>query len=199
MCPENILYWMVKRINSKISSRENFYVGEKIGELTVLRKSKNVLIQFHGRIETLWFCRCSCGQLMVVPTSLFSYKKQCNCGHVKKEVQKHCSKWRLYRVWCNMKARCENPSRKDYRYYGGRGIKMCDEWSKNYSSFNEWVYNNGYDPDAPFGKCTIDRIDVNGDYCPENCRWVDMSVQSSNKRPRKSKGSYIKEKEVLEK
>jgi hypothetical protein len=80
-----------------------------------------------------------------------------------------------------MIARCEHPNRKDYVYYGGRGIKVCQEW-KQYENFKEWAFANGYDEHADFGKCTIDRIDVDGNYEPSNCRWVDMATQNRNKR-----------------
>lgn len=105
---------------------------------------------------------------------------------VKRMKDEHHGQWgtRLYRVWANMKARCNCPSRPEYKNYGGRGIRMCEEWQK-FGAFYEWAMNNGYDPDAPFGKCTIDRIDNNGDYCPENCRWTDMHSQDMNKRPYK--------------
>jgi hypothetical protein len=89
---------------------------------------------------------------------------------------------RLYNVWNGMKTRCINPNAKSYRAYGGRGITVCDEWLHNFPAFQEWAITHGYDETAPFGECTIDRIDVNGNYEPSNCRWVSMEVQQTNKR-----------------
>lgn len=86
-----------------------------------------------------------------------------------------------------MNNRCYNESADDYKYYGGRGIKICDAWRHNYPAFKKWALENGYDDKAAFGKCTIDRIDVNGDYEPSNCRWVDMKTQSNNRRNVKNK------------
>ena len=93
------------------------------------------------------------------------------------------SKERLYNVYLGMRHRCYDPKIKNYRLYGGRGIKICDEWLNDYSVFREWAYANGYDENAPRGKCTIDRIDNNGDYTPQNCRWVDMKTQRKNQNP----------------
>lgn len=89
---------------------------------------------------------------------------------------------RLYNVWNSMKSRCYNPNVASYKNYGGRGIEVCDEWAHNFPTFQKWAIENGYDPDAPYGECTIDRIDVNGNYEPSNCRWVSMDVQRYNKR-----------------
>lgn len=83
----------------------------------------------------------------------------------------------LYTVWCHIKARCYNTHDKSYKYYGGRDIKMCDEWYNNYVTFKDWAVNNGYSKGL-----TIDRIDVNGNYEPNNCRWVTMKQQSRNTR-----------------
>ena len=90
---------------------------------------------------------------------------------------------RLHNVWIMMKQRCNNPKTCEYHRYGGRGIKVCDEWA-SFNNFRDWAMSNGYDPDAPRGKCTLDRIDNDGDYEPSNCRWVDMLEQMKN-RPRR--------------
>ena len=87
---------------------------------------------------------------------------------------------RLYSVWSTMKARCQNPNSTSYQIYGGRGIKVCDDWMQ-FDSFCEWAFENGYDENAPSGKCTLDRIDVDGNYEPLNCRWVDRTAQSNNR------------------
>ena len=87
---------------------------------------------------------------------------------------------RIYGVWEGMKARCYNPNNSAYKRYGGRGIKVCEEWKNNSMSFIEWAYKNGYDDKAKYKQCTLDRIDNNGDYSPENCRWITQKQNSRN-------------------
>ena len=84
---------------------------------------------------------------------------------------------RLYRVWCHMKGRCNNSRDARYMYYGGRGIKVCSLWNDSYEEFKEWAVHNGYNDTL-----SIDRIDVNGNYEPGNCRWIEMEKQAKNKR-----------------
>ena len=104
----------------------------------------------------------------------------CGCYHPKlKEVTRH--EERLYGVWAGMRDRCNNPNCPQYKWYGGRGIKICEEWN-DYLKFKEWAYANGYDDKAPKYQCTIDRLDTNGDYSPDNCAWKTQKEQSNNMR-----------------
>lgn len=132
-------------------------------------------------------CLCDCGNI-AYPTKtalIKGYTKSCGC--LQKEVAanekyKHgFAHERLYHVWDGMKQRCVNPNHIAYHQYGGRGIKVCKEWTDNYVVFREFMLTHGYDPEAPFGECTIDRIDNDGDYCPENCRVISVQEQQINK------------------
>lgn len=162
--------------------KHNDLTGMRFGNLTALKavgRSKDRHI--------LWECICDCGTTVIVQSNRLTGSHTKSCGCIQKDaVTKHgdCrvkQKSRLYVIWRSMIARCEHPNRKDYVYYGGRGIKVCQEW-KRYENFKEWAFANGYDEHADFGKCTIDRIDVDGNYEPSNCRWVDMATQNRNKR-----------------
>lgn len=146
--------------------------GQRFGKLVAIKpldeKQNNKLV---------WLCKCDCGnETNVIGTKLTSGNTK-SCGCLKKKHGMFGT--RLYNVWHSMKERCYVESATSYKNYGERGIKVCDEWQE-FIPFMKWAYANGYDENAPRGQCTLDRIDYNGDYCPENCRWVDMNVQHNN-------------------
>ena len=166
---------------------------EKVRNLEGQRFGKLVAVECVGRDRhknALWLCRCDCGrEKVVVSRSLVSgNSKSCGCLETGRfmngvgRIMHGGSGERLYRVWGGMRNRCYDKNRPDYPNYGGRGIRVCDEWLHDYSAFRDWAYANGYDPSLSGKECSIDRIDVDGDYCPENCRWVSMKVQTFNKR-----------------
>lgn len=150
--------------------------GQKFGKLTVIERTKN-----QGK-HTVWVCKCECGNIKIIRGSSLTSKNTLSCGclvkdKVKKMFTKHNnSNTRLYKIWANIKSRCLNPKVNNYCNYGGRGIKICEEWLL-YENFYKWANCNNYSDILQ-----IDRIDVNGNYEPNNCRWVTPKEQSNNKR-----------------
>lgn len=156
--------------------------GQRFGRLTVIERSGSD----HKGLAT-WLCRCDCGKEVVIRGADMRSGRAKSCGcmfwiNSKKVHIKHGQAGtRLYVVWCSMKDRCYNSSNKSYERYGGRGITVCDEWLHDFQNFYKWAIESGYDEKAPKGQCTIDRIDNNQGYNPDNCRWVDQKTQCSNR------------------
>lgn len=151
--------------------------GQKFNKLTVIKLIKK------GK----WLCKCDCGNETIVFTSNLTTGHTKSCGCNKKEngenLRTHnLSKSRLYKIWKDIKERCYNKANKSYNNYGGRNILVCNEWKNDFKTFYDWAFANGYNENAEYMKCTIDRIDVNKNYEPSNCRWIDIKTQQRNKR-----------------
>lgn len=160
--------------------------GQKFNRLTAIEP-----VGRNKRNSVLWRCKCDCGNETITTVSHLRSGHTKSCGCLMREtsaINMHnitfktgCSLERLYAVWIEMLLRCNNPANKAYKHYGGRGIKVCKEW-QDYLVFKEWAYSHGYNENAKRHECSIDRIDVNGNYCPENCRWATNAEQSVNKQ-----------------
>lgn len=153
-------------------------LGQRFGRLTVIEETNQ---RANGSI--LWKCRCDCGNTVLVRSNHLRRGGVLSCGCYNRDIiTSHGeTKTRLYRIWDCMRNRCLDADHPQYKDYGGRGITVCDEWS-SFEVFKEWAVANGYKNDAKRGDCTLDRIDVSGDYEPSNCRWVDMKTQGRNRR-----------------
>ena len=158
--------------------------GERFGKFTVVSPlGKNQ----SGRYQVL--CLCDCGNKKAVPEHVLRTGKSKSCGCLKDGNPKHgMAGTRLYNIWWRMKHRCQSPSNKDWLRYGGRGIEVCDEWQE-FVTFKNWAFDNGY-----LNTLTIDRINNDGNYEPNNCRWSTMKEQNMNRHlTRASNGRYAKE------
>ena len=151
-------------------------IGKKYNKLTVIKVDD----ERSNEKRKYYLCQCECGNMKSVRSDCLKsgQVKSCGCLNYKSRGDGR-TKEKLYHVWASMKNRCNNPNDPHFKDYGGRGIRVCEKWngSHSYPEFKKWAYENGYKEGL-----SIDRIDVNGDYCPENCRWVSQKVQTRNLR-----------------
>lgn len=163
----------------------NKYIDKKYGRLKILeyykgQHSKGI------RIRPKVKCQCDCGKIVIKSLEQLQCGHTKSCGCLNSELTKernkqnithNKSKTKLYKVYTSIVSRCYSKKNVYYKYYGGRGIKMCNEWLNDFLKFEQWSYQNGYEDGL-----TIDRINVNGDYCPSNCRFITTQEQSQNRR-----------------
>lgn len=152
---------------------------KRFGKLKVVCRADDY-ISPKGYVAVNWLCECECGNTTVVRGCNLKSGATTSCGCervVNPNRLKHGgTDTRLHKIWMSMRRRCHNKNDKSYRDYGGRGITICEEWN-DFEKFRDWAIQNGYEDCL-----TIDRVNNDGNYCPDNCRWADSVTQANNTR-----------------
>lgn len=151
--------------------------NKQFGRLTVIKKSEKP--QGVKSAYAYWLCKCECGNEIVASSSSLRRGHTRSCGCLAKDLltSHGQSKTGIYRRWYGMRQRCNNPKDISYPNYGGRGIRVCEEWDTDFQSFYTWAIADGFSSELQ-----LDRIDTNGNYEPSNCRWVKRQTNMRNKR-----------------
>lgn len=159
--------------------------GKIFGKLEVLGQAK---ITNKKDKNTQWFCRCECGNLCVKSRNSLVTGHVKSCGCLARQTKNIRYDNRIYKCWHSMIDRCYSPKNKSFKNYGAKGICVCDEWKDNYNNFYDWAISSGY-----ASNLTIDRKDSNGNYCPDNCRWISLSenVALANKENVRRKPKFL--------